>query len=647
MILGNIIGKTSTLDFSFLAKHEINKFDYVQVLFKGIYVLGQILEIEKSNTTTAKCGIIGYREEGKLKQLLSPLEPGSEVLKAEEDFIKEVIDLKEDKNAAFVGSLNRYDNLKVYLDLNKLLTKHVSILAKSGSGKSYVGGVLVEEILERDIPILIIDPHGEYSSLNEKNDDENLFKFGLKPKDYKNKVKIYSPNTIDNPECIPLKLSNYNLSSQEILHVLPAKLSNVQLGLLYSSLKEINKIDFNQLILELELEENPAKYSLINIISYLDKLNLFSDAPTSLQDLIMPGKCSIIKLKGVEQELQEVVVYKLVKDLFEERKKGNIPPFFLIIEEAHNYLPERSFGEAKSSKILRQVASEGRKFGLGLCVISQRPSRLDKSVISQCSTQIILKVTNPNDIRAISSSVEGLTYESEKEIMNLSIGTALITGVAELPLFVNIRPRMSKHGGEAVDMLSITNNKSESKGELLQVIKQKISKEDIELLGKEANRKLIPCLYVQSEDYNLLINLNSGRLINDLEKGEGKDIIKKLDLSPQQKRVFDCALTLREFTAAELFSKSGVQFSEIYDIINILLNKGYFAQEGNKYKLSSVFDFDFKNFNVYEKPDYYKIEGEKLDKKFNVYDIVNFLKNFIKIRNEKECWLEVYSPSTA
>src|SRR3989344_9282487 len=108
MILGNIIGKTSTLDFSFLAKHEINKFDYVQVLFKGIYVLGQILEIEKSNTTIAKCGIIGYREEGKLKQLLSPLEPGSEVLKAEEGFIKEVIDLKEDKNAAFVGSLNRY-----------------------------------------------------------------------------------------------------------------------------------------------------------------------------------------------------------------------------------------------------------------------------------------------------------------------------------------------------------------------------------------------------------------------------------------------------------------------------------------------------------------------------------------------------------
>src|SRR3989338_3511841 len=480
MILGNIIGKTSTRDFSFSVKHEINKFDYVQVMLKDKYILAQILEIEKnSNETTAKCNILGYRQDNKLKQLLSPLEPGSEVLKSDKDFIKEVLDLKENKNSAFIGNLQRYDNLKVYLDLNKLLTKHVSILAKSGSGKSYVGGVLVEEILGKDIPILIIDPHGEYSSLQEKNDDEKLLSYGLKPKDFRNKVRIYSPNTTDNPECIPLKLSNYDLSSQEILHILPAKLSNVQLGLLYSSLKEINKIDFNQLILELELEENPAKYSLINIIRYLEKLNLFSDAPTSLQELIMPGKCSIINLKGIEQELQEVVVYKLVKDLFEERKKVNIAPFFLILEEAHNYLPERSFGEAKSSKILRQVASEGRKFGLGMCVISQRPSRLDKSVISQCNTQIILKVTNPNDLRAIGNSVEGLTYESEKEIMNLPIGTALITGIAELPLFVDIRPRKTKHGGEAVDMLSITSNHPEEKGELLNMIKQKVSKNDL------------------------------------------------------------------------------------------------------------------------------------------------------------------------
>ena len=69
--------------------------------------------------------------------------------------------------------------------------------------------------------------------------------------------------------------------------------------------------------------------------------------------------------------MQEVIVYKIVNDLFIERKKNNIPPFFLVLEEAQNYCPERSFGEAKSSPIIRQVTAEGRKFGMGMCVISQ------------------------------------------------------------------------------------------------------------------------------------------------------------------------------------------------------------------------------------------------------------------------------------
>ena len=455
MILGRITGKTSTLEFNFTANVEVNKFDYVQIMSKEGYVLSQILEVEKTNDIIAKCNIIGYRKDNRLKPLLNPLDPGSEVLKADNEFISEILDLKEKTNSAFIGKLNRYD-LNVYLDLDNLLTKHVSILAKSGSGKSYVSGVLIEEILERGIPLLIIDPHAEYLSLKEKSEDiENLNKFGLNAKNFSEKVNIYSPNVQDNPESIPLKLSNFNLSSQEILHILPTKLSNVQLSLLYSCLNDVDKIDFNKLILDLELEENPMKYNLINTIKYVEKLNLFSDAPTSLNELIAPGKCSIINFRGVENELQGVIVYKLMKDLFDERKKGNIPPFFVVVEEAHNYLPERVFGEAKSSGILRQIASEGRKFGLGLCVISQRPSRLDKSVISQTSTQIILKVTNPNDLKALSNSVEGLTYNSEKEIQNLEIGTALVTGASEMPLFVKVRPRMTKHGGEAVNMFEL------------------------------------------------------------------------------------------------------------------------------------------------------------------------------------------------
>src|SRR3989344_484764 len=499
MILGKVTGRTSTLSFAFEVSGSPKKFDYAQIIHEGNYLLCQIVEIEREKSTIAFCHIIGYREDGILKQLLTPPEPGTEVLKAEDSFIKETLGLKEDKNSAYLGTLKGYDNLKVYLDLNKLLTKHVCILAKSGSGKSYSTGCLIEEILEREIPLLIIDPHAEYSTLRLQNDKdkEALLKFGITPKAFRN-INEYSPDPEINPNTRHLKLNSNNMTSSELIHLLPAKLSNAQLGLLYSALKSSdNKADFDRLIYELEAEENTAKYTIINIIEYLKKLDLFSEFPTSLQELIQPGKCSIINLKGIDPELQEVVVYKLMKDLFDARKRNNIPPFFAVIEEAHNYLPERNFGEAKSSSILRQISSEGRKFGLGLCIISQRPSRVDKSCISQATTQIILKITNPNDLKSISNSVESITSETEKEIRNLPIGTALVTGVVDLPLFVNIRPRRTKHGGEAVNILESVIPKTfslpdaqdaieeQEKGELLNIIKQRNNKKDIQLMSQE------------------------------------------------------------------------------------------------------------------------------------------------------------------
>ena len=664
MILGKIQGRTSTLSFVFDVTSNTKKFDYAKFLHEGNYVLCQILELEREKTTTAFCNIIGYRDKNLLKQLLTPPEPGTEILRADDLFIKETLGLKEDKKSAFFGTLKGYDSLKVNLDLNKLLTKHVCILAKSGSGKSYSSGCLVEEILEKEIPLLIIDPHGEYSTLKYPNDKdkEALAKFSIAPKGFRN-INEYSPDPEISPEARALKLNSNNISSSELIHLLPAKLSNQQLGLLYSALKNSeNKADFDRLIYELEAEENTAKYTIINIIEYLKKLDLFSEFPTSLQELIQPGKCSIINLKGVDPELQEVIVYKLMKDLFDARKKNNIPPFFAVIEEAHNYLPERNFGEAKSSAILRQISSEGRKFGLGLCIISQRPSRVDKSCISQATTQIILKITNPNDLKSISNSVESITAETEKEIKNLPIGTALVTGVVDMPLFVNVRPRKTKHGGEAVNILESVIPKSFSsaeqqanneplqsteQGELLSIIRQRNSKNDIRLMAekpiKEIKTILIPCLFLSTQDNNLLVNLNTGELIKNPETGSGLTFLQKLDLSPNQKKVFDIALALKQFTAAEIFSKSGIQFSEVYETINSLVNKGYILKAGNKLRLSESFTINLEDYSFFSSPDFARVEyNNKLDRKISPDEVLKFLRTMAEIKNSKECWLAIY-----
>ncbi len=666
MILGNIIGKTSTNDFRFLVKNKTKKFDYVQVLSNENYVLAQIIEIEKDNNQTiAYCNIIGYRERNDFKRLLVPLEPGIEVLKADSDFIKEIIGLKN--KGIYLGKLEGYDDIDIFLDLNKILNNKISILAKTGSGKSYTSGVLVEDIIESGIPLLIIDPHGEYSSLRFENDKdkEKMIKFNVKNKSYRDKVIEYSPDIEINASAKPLRLNNYNLSTSDVIQLFPAKLSNTQIGLLYGAIKNLSgKVDFDNLILELDLEDNSAKFSLIHILEYLKKLNIFSDAPTSLQELISPGKCCIINLKGINQELQEVIVYKLLKDLFDARKKNNIAPFFCVIEEAQNFVPERNFGDAKSSSIIRQIAVEGRKFGIGLCIITQRVSRIEKNVLSQCGTNIILKVTNQNDVKSISNSVDGINSEIEKEIRNLPVGTALVTGVVDLPLFVNVRPRRTKHGGETVNVVSNilkednedkkeekgfieqVKDFKEEKGELLLVVKQKISKKDLSIINDIKNIKTIltPCLFINLKDFNVLINLNNGEIIYNIENGNGKKLFFDVNLSSQQKNIFNIALKMKEFNASEIFAKSQINFSEIYDVINILVNKGFFVKTGSKFKVNDNFNIKLEDFSVYESPDYFRIEYDhKMEKNFNAVDVVKFIENFNEVKNYKECWLEGFN----
>jgi hypothetical protein len=124
----------------------------------------------------------------------------------------------------------------------------------------------------------------------------------------------------------------------------------------------------------------------------------------------------------------------------------------VVIEEAHNFCPQ--VGQALCSGVLKTVASEGLKFGLGLCVVTQRPAKIDKNVLSQCNTQMILKVTNPNDLKAITQSIEGLVPGMEEDIQRLPIGVAIVSGGSlTSPIQVEIRVRETQHGGTSVEIL--------------------------------------------------------------------------------------------------------------------------------------------------------------------------------------------------
>lgn len=458
-LLASMTGKSDVYRCSIEIIGDVKNYDFLKIEhFEHGEVLCQVLNITRElNIMTGSVKIIGYRSGGILQRIRKPFSTDAKIQIAEDDFIEQILGLNK-VEGAFLGTLEHHKDLKVTLDLRKILQKHVSILAKSGAGKSYTVGVLLEEVIARGIPVVILDPHSEYHTLKYENTDKKdlkrLSEHKLKPKDFNECIQEYSTDLTVNPGAKRISLDIDKLNPHEFVENLPQKITPSQKNMIMTVLSNSNnKINFDELIFNLSNEESTSKWDLIANIERLKKLKLYSQEPTNLNEIVQYGKASIISLKGVEPFVRDTLVTGLLYQLFEARKKDEIPPFLLVLEEAHNFASEKGSGiTPKSLNIIRTLAGEGRKFGLGLCVISQRPAKVDKNVLSQCSTQIIMKVTNPNDLKSILASCEGLDNSSAEEIQQLNIGTCMLTGIIYTPLKVNVRPRMSKHGGEGASI---------------------------------------------------------------------------------------------------------------------------------------------------------------------------------------------------
>jgi DNA helicase HerA-like ATPase len=170
----------------------------------------------------------------------------------------------------------------------------------------------------------------------------------------------------------------------------------------------------------------------------------------------------VLQLSDIEQHEQQVIVATLLRRVNKARMAtvrgdsqpgtdGHLPyPVFTLLEEAHRYAPAGL--TVVSTNILKQILSEGRKFGVGIGLITQRPGKLDQDVLSQCMTQIIMRIVNPIDQDTIAKSVEGAGRQLLDELPALTKGQAIICGVAvNTPVMCRIRPRITEHGGETFD----------------------------------------------------------------------------------------------------------------------------------------------------------------------------------------------------
>jgi len=575
MQLGTIEGEVDTSSFEFRATEEVRKFDFVSVKSNDKWILAQVEEVTKhpDGQTMAKANIIGYRDKGLTKAPRRVIEPDSIVYQADQELISDTLGL-QDKGLQ-VGNLETNEEIDIHVNADQFY-KHFAVLAQTGAGKSYLTGVLIEELLEQDMPVMILDPHGEFSSLrnpNPENDGET--------KGYN--VKEYSPNTDINSEALPLQFSSKNLGKKELMTLIPDSLTNSQMGVLYNSLKRLKEKDEDYTLLDIEdavsQEESTAKWNLLNYLEQLEESGLFDPNPVDLADLLEPGQATVINLKAVEPDAAEMTAYMLAKKLFDLRKKDMVPPFLMVMEEAHNFVPEKGFGQAVSNPILRKIASEGRKFGLGLGVISQRPARIDKNVLSQCNTQFILRVTNPNDLKAISKSFEGITSEVENMIKSLPPGVSFVLG-NDYPVMTDVRQRKSQHGGETQTAETYVEKES------IEAFRpQKELNEVKQDFGGSVTESYYPLYLVENSEKKLLIDGVKDQIKASREKVEGQDQ-KVLNLISEGK------------SKSEIVDETGLQVSKIATKMNELKQKG--LVDGNNEVEESIFDIGISDQVVKE-----------------------------------------------
>jgi DNA helicase HerA-like ATPase len=245
------------------------------------------------------------------------------------------------------------------------------------------------------------------------------------------------------------------LSAGQFAEMLP-QMSPIQVRELTRILTDMRKNGHNgaysltDLIKELELKENINKKTQETLLSWLfqlQSLHIFEDAETpALEEAIRPGHALIIDLSDTTNlRKKQIIVTYLARRLFNLRKRNMITPYAFILEEAHQFCPESAKRFAISRSVIETYAREGRKFGASLVVLSQRPVHLSTTVLSQCGTHIIGRVTNPYDLDHIKKSSEQITKETLNLISGLPTGEILVVGAAtNFPVFIKVRKRLSK-----------------------------------------------------------------------------------------------------------------------------------------------------------------------------------------------------------
>ena len=334
-----------------------------------------------------------------------------------------------------IGNLSQDKSIPAFVDVPDMLSKHFAVLGSTGCGKSASVSLLLHcaQELVPDLRTIILDPHNEYTrafptanTVEQANLDIPFWMFQLeeyvevlfrgKPLVHEevDALREFIPDAKvrfrDGEDRVKLRVESSSgaLTADTSAPYRMADLLSLiddEMGLLES---RYSKSVLKSLKARINAHTNDARYAFMFRHKTIEDIaqNIISNF------FCLPGNgsfTSIIQMAGMPAEVVNAVASVLCRLSFELAiaAKGNLK-ILVVCEEAHRYVPAGQGGFEPTRRAIARIAKEGRKYGAFMAIISQRPSELDPTILSQCSTVFSLRLTNDFDQdiirRAISSS---------------------------------------------------------------------------------------------------------------------------------------------------------------------------------------------------------------------------------------------------
>lgn len=481
--IGIAVAQTSPYKLTFISNEILSVGEYVVIQSNDRKMLGIISQVYSENPYITEAiikpdyakkiisltsdnvkykaivNILGEITENGLTSLKYPPEPSSDVYYADNEILK-IVFKAEDKNYVRIGTLLNNPNIPVYINLSQAIVRHLAILAITGAGKSNTVSILIERIAEKNGTVLIFDIHGEYKNFKLKNGKINLIEPIINPKLLEiEEIGALIGVDMDNSPQMYYILSDVveNIRERYISNDLEDTLQDELLkDFIGTIIKELENIKNDR-----EKSKNYDKNSLFRLINRLKNLknkfgSLFKDGATALLKRINEGYINVLDLSSIDEDKADIIINHILSAILSDRKKTSNrhlnAPIVCILEEAHIFASAKRY--TRSKYILNRIAREGRKFGVGLWLVSQRPKGLDPDILSQMNNMIILKLVEPEDQLHVQRASENLSQELLEYLPSLNPGEAILIGnMVKIPVLVKIDKSNAKIQGHDPEVI--------------------------------------------------------------------------------------------------------------------------------------------------------------------------------------------------